>query len=159
MTKKIKSFLFFMSFLGLFWACSATKATNEQSDSKYFNKKYIQSIMIDATDWQLKNPKHNLKDWTNGAFYAGVFAAWETTRSEKIYDALLRMGNTNQWEPFRRFYHADDVTICQTYIDLYQLENKPEMIRPTMVVRCTVYGSSRYDKTVEGNGRTRVPYP
>ncbi|MDR2816816.1 MAG: glycoside hydrolase family 88 protein [Proteiniphilum sp.] len=102
------------------------------SDEPEFDKTYIRSIMVKVTDWQLKNPKHNLKDWTNGAFYAGVFAAWETTRSNHIYDALLRMGNINQWEPFRRFYHADDVAICQTYIDLYRIEKKQEMIRPTI---------------------------
>lgn len=97
-----------------------------------FKKAYIQSSMVKATDWQLKHPKHNLKDWTNGAFYAGVFAAWETTQSDKIYDALLSMGNTNRWEPFERFYHADDIAICQTYIDLYRKEKREEMIRPTI---------------------------
>jgi|GEM_PF-2416083 rhamnogalacturonyl hydrolase YesR len=39
--------------------------------------------MTTALDWQLKNPKHELCDWTNGAFSAGVFAAWETTGSKK----------------------------------------------------------------------------
>ena len=92
----------------------------------------IKSMMIKAVDWQLKNPKHNLKDWTNGAFYAGLFAAWETTGSDKIHDALLRMGNTNQWEAGKRFYHADDLAICQTYIDLYRIQRKKEMIQPTI---------------------------
>ena len=88
--------------------------------------------MLKVTNWQLQNPKHNTKDWTNGAFYAGVFAAWETTQSPDIYDALLRMGNTAGWSPNKRFYHADDIAISQTYIDLYRFEKREEMIRPTI---------------------------
>ncbi len=30
--------------------------------------------MLKVADWQLKNPKHEPNDWTNGAFYARVFA-------------------------------------------------------------------------------------
>lgn len=107
-------------------------ACTDRPDEPEFDKANIQSLMVKAADWQLRNPKHNPKDWTNGAFYAGLFATWETTGSDIIYDALLRMGNSNQWEPYRRFYHADDVAICQTYIDLYRIEKKQEMIRPTI---------------------------
>ncbi len=97
-----------------------------------FKKKYIRSVMKDATAWQLKNPKHDPKDWTNGAFYAGVVAAWETTGSKDIYNALMNMGRSESWQPARRWYHADDIAICQTYIDLYRKKKDPEMIRPTI---------------------------
>ena len=99
---------------------------------KYFDKKYIRSVMIKATDWQLKNPKHDPKEWTNGAFYAGVFAAWETTKSKEIYRSLMDMGNKAQWLPHKRWYHADDIAICQMYIDMYRKEKKREMIQPTI---------------------------
>lgn len=107
-------------------------SATQSADKDAFKKDHIKSMMVKATNWQLKNPKHDIKDWTNGAFYAGVYAAWETTKSPDIYDALLRMGNTAGWLPFRRFYHADDVAICQTYIDLYRIEKREEMIRPTI---------------------------
>jgi rhamnogalacturonyl hydrolase YesR len=120
----MKKTIILLSFFAL-----AFQFVSAKSDKEYFNKKYIKSVMIKTTDWQLKNPKHNLKDWTNGAFYAGVFAAWETTKSTDIYKALSDMGNENNWEPFSRFYHADDIAICQTYIDMYKLEKKNEMIQ------------------------------
>ena len=62
-------------------------------------------------------------------FFAGVFAAWETTGSKKIYNALMDMGQKNQWKTGKRWYHADDIAITQTYLDLYRIEKKPEMIK------------------------------
>lgn len=46
-----------------------------------FKRKAIEARMLSVVKWQLANPKHQLYDWTNGAFYAGVFAAYETTKS------------------------------------------------------------------------------
>ena len=101
---------------------------------QFFGKKHIKSVMVKATEWQLANPKYEYdqRDWTNGAFYAGVFAAWETTKSKDIYKAMMNMGTAVNWTPYIRWYHADDIAICQTYIDLYRKEKRPEMFRPTM---------------------------
>jgi len=97
---------------------------------KLFTEKHIKKIMKKATAWQLDNPKHELWDWTNGAFYAGVFAAYETTESKKILEAILTMGETNQWEPGPYWFFADDHAICQTYIDVYRIKKEQKMIQP-----------------------------
>jgi rhamnogalacturonyl hydrolase YesR len=113
--------------------CLIINACSQTSNENYLSREYIRSIMEKTTDWQLKHPKHAQNDWTNGAFYAGVFAAWKTTGSQSIYDAMLAMGNdSTHWQPGRRWYHADDVAISQTYIDLYRIEKKQEMIQPTI---------------------------
>jgi rhamnogalacturonyl hydrolase YesR len=88
--------------------------------------------MTDAALWQLQHPRHELTDWTNGAFYAGVMAAYETTESKKLLDALISMGEANGWKPGSRLHHADDYAICQTYIDLYRLKKDRRMIQPTI---------------------------
>lgn len=100
------------------------------NDKRTFAAGHIRKTMKKVVAWQLQNPKHELTDWTNGAFYAGVTAAWESTGSREIYNALTDMGNRNSWKPGRRWYHADDIAICQTYVDLYRVEKKQEMIRP-----------------------------
>ena len=97
-----------------------------------FDKNYIKNTMIKVTDWQLKHPKHTLTDWTNGAFYTGVFAAYETTKSQAILDSLMAMGERNHWKTHNRFDHADDIVISQTYIDLYRLKHDKRMIEPTI---------------------------
>ncbi|MBC8152701.1 MAG: hypothetical protein H7Z72_07315, partial [Bacteroidetes bacterium] len=40
-----------------------------------FSPTYIKAVLLKAAQGQLQHPKHKLTDWTNGAFYAGVFAA------------------------------------------------------------------------------------
>jgi unsaturated rhamnogalacturonyl hydrolase len=97
-----------------------------------FDKKFIKARMLKVADWQLKNPKHPLYDWTNGAFYAGVFAAYETTKSPEIMRALNEMGEKNAWQIGKRFDHADDIVISQTYIDLYRLNKDRKLIQPTI---------------------------
>jgi len=102
----------------------------KKTDDKLFKEKYIKTTMTTALEWQLANPKHELTDWTNGAFYAGVFAAWQTTGSKKIWDAMYEMGEANQWKPGPRLQHADDHVICQTYIDMYRVSGDKKMIAP-----------------------------
>lgn len=99
-----------------------------------FKRKAIESRMLSVAKWQLANPKHELFDWTNGAFYAGVFAAWETTKSKEIWDAMVEMGEKNNWDPGKRFDHADDIVINQTYLDMYRVTKDKKMLQPTIDV-------------------------
>ncbi len=97
-----------------------------------FQKKFIKARMLKVADWQLKNPNHAANDWTNGAFYAGIFAAYETTKSPELWNALLDLGKQTDWQTGRRFDHADDIAISQTYIDVYRLKKDQKIIQPTV---------------------------
>ncbi len=118
-----------ITLLILVFVAASTFAKTENT-KKLFKAGNIKKQMETVTAWQLNNPKHALTDWTNGAFYAGVTAAWKTTKSKKIYQAMMEMGTKNEWKPGRRWYHADDIAICQTYVDLYKVEKRQEMIQP-----------------------------
>ena len=85
---------------------------------KNFEKSEIENYMIRAAYWQLDNPRHKLYDWTNGAFYAGISAAYNTTHDEKLKNAMLDMGKKNQWQIGPDLKFADDQAIAQTYVDL-----------------------------------------
>jgi len=104
--------------------------TNTQSS--VFSPDYIKEMMIKTVNWQFAHPRHAPNDWTNGAFYAGVYAAWETTKSDSIYNAIKEMGESIGWQPAKRWYHADDIAICQTFMDIYRIEKRPEIIQPTI---------------------------
>lgn len=109
------------------------QSCSDKSKDGVFEKESIMATMNKVAEWQIKHPRHAQNDWTNGAFYAGLYAAWETTKSPFIYDAMMDMGNdSTQWRPARRWYHADDIAICQTYLDLYKIEQKTAMIQPTI---------------------------
>ncbi|HVE56675.1 MAG TPA: glycoside hydrolase family 88 protein [Pyrinomonadaceae bacterium] len=123
----MKKQIVFLLLVSLIFALNAGAQT-----AGIFQKKTIKAKMLKVADWQLKNPKHELYDWTNGAFYAGVFAAYETTKSPEIMKALMEMGERNNWQTGKRFDHADDIVISQTYIDIYRLKKDRKMIQPTI---------------------------
>lgn len=108
---------------------ASTTFAKPENNKKIFAAGNIKKTMKKVVEWQLQNPKHEPTDWTNGAFYAGVSAAWQTTKSKTIYQAMVDMGNKTGWKPGRRWFHADDIAICQTYVDVYNVEKKPEMIQ------------------------------
>lgn len=103
--------------------------TKNQQD-KCFKTKEIKKVMLKAAKWQFAHPKHELWDWTNGAFYAGVSAAYKATKEKTYLEAMMKMGEENQWKPGPRLQHADDIAICQTYIDIYQLKKDKAIIQP-----------------------------
>jgi unsaturated rhamnogalacturonyl hydrolase len=109
---------------------AASSAAAQTTD--VFNGKNVRTKMLLVAKWQLANPKHASYDWTNGAFYAGVFAAWETTKSPELMDAMIAMGEKNGWKPGPRFDHADDIAISQTYLDVYRVKKEKKMIQPTI---------------------------
>ncbi|HRH42050.1 MAG TPA: glycoside hydrolase family 88 protein [Pyrinomonadaceae bacterium] len=97
-----------------------------------FKKENIKSMMLKTAKWQLNNPLHETYDWTNGAFYAGVFAAYETTKSDELLNAMTQSFDKINWQTGKRFDHADDIAISQTYIDLYRLKKDKKFIQPTI---------------------------
>lgn len=104
----------------------------QNSTDNLFKDKQIKKRLKKAACWQLDHPQVETKttDWTNGAFYSGLFAAYQTTKSKKLYKALYAMGETNKWQMGPTLHHADDHAIPQTYIDMYRLTGEEKMIQP-----------------------------
>jgi rhamnogalacturonyl hydrolase YesR len=132
--KANRLFVFVLLFITAAFSCSrkSSGALQGSGNKNLFKKEYIKETMLKVTSWQLNNPKHAPTDWTNGAFYAGVVAAYNTTKSTQILDSLMALGQRTGWQPGRRYDHADDIVISQTYIDLYRMKNDPQMIKATI---------------------------
>ena len=101
------------------------------SGQSIYSKKVIEKSMKSAFKWQQKNPFHELNDWTNGAYYAGVSAAWKSTGNKIYLKGMLEMAEEMKWQPAKRWYHADDITISQTYIDLSREKSVQANLEPT----------------------------
>src|SRR5437868_14684262 len=67
----------------------------EAQERGLFDRQAIKGRMLKVAEWQLANPNHQLNQWTNAAFYAGIFAAYETTRSAELMKSLMDMGEKN----------------------------------------------------------------
>ena len=91
----------------------------------------ILAVMQRVADWQLAHPSaHKTTDWTQGAGYDGFMALAGISGNAKYRDAMLAMGETNNWQLGTRKYHADDQCVGQTYAELYFLYRDPKMIAP-----------------------------
>lgn len=102
-----------------------------QNFSAELAPKPVLDVMQHVADWQLAHPSsHRTTDWTQGAGDAGFMALAGISGDAKYRDAMLAMGETNQWKLGSRKYHADDHCVGQTYAELYFLYREPKMIAP-----------------------------
>lgn len=89
------------------------------------------ALMEKAADWQLAHPSRwKPHEWHNGAFYAGVMALAAQSASPRFRDAMVRVGETQQWQPGPRVYHADDHCVGQMYVELHRLDGDARKIAP-----------------------------
>jgi len=98
----------------------------------FFGAPYIKSTLDKVVSWQLAHPKPYERDWTHGAFLAGVVAAYNTTGTKSVHDALIAWGDRNGWQPGSQWYNADDIAICQSYIDIYRMDKRDGMLKPSL---------------------------
>lgn len=74
--------------------------------------------------------------WTRGVYYEGLMELWRLERDPRLLDYAVRWGEAHKWS-LRNFNHpnggtthnADDQCAGQTYIELWQIDPKPERIR------------------------------
>ncbi|MDF7825935.1 glycoside hydrolase family 88 protein [Pontiellaceae bacterium B12227] len=90
-------------------------------DPKY---KDYWSVRRTANKW------HDL-EWHNGALYAGM-NQWRKVSGDPEAEAfLMKIGERNDWKLFKRPYNADDHTVGQFYLSLYEEIQDPAMLKPT----------------------------
>ncbi|MCM4154854.1 family 88 glycosyl hydrolase [Gramella sp. AN32] len=89
--------------------------------------------MLKALEWQEANPiqAQSPTDWTNGAYYTGVAKAHQSTGNREFLTALIDMGQRNNWQPWERYYHADDLVITYPYLYLVTIGVKEVDLKPT----------------------------
>ena len=125
----------------------------------------VLTLMERAADWQLAHPDSDRKEgqpdgWVNAAFYAGVMALSHESASPRFHDAMVRMGEANHWQPAARTYHADDLAVTQTYLELYLQDRDPRMLAPTQarfdfILAHPKTGGLEMDKVKNPHGQDR----
>ncbi|HSY20186.1 MAG TPA: glycoside hydrolase family 88 protein [Candidatus Acidoferrales bacterium] len=116
---------------GLVAGIFLTATAQAQTASAEIAPKPVLDVMQRVADWQLANPStHKITDWTQGAGFAGFMALEGISGDAKYREAMLALGETNDWKLGQRFYDADDHCIGQTWAELYMLYRAPKMIAP-----------------------------
>jgi len=94
-----------------------------------------------VADYQIAHPSEKKESasttgWVLGAFYAGLSTLDRSGLVEaKYHSTLVKVGVKNDWQLGKRVYHADDMCIGQTYLDLYETDHEPGML-DAMKQRC-----------------------
>lgn len=100
-----------------------------------FDSAEIEASMVKALEWQEAHPIFALAptDWTAGAYYVGVARAHAATKNQFFEAALKNQGYNNNWETYKRMYHADDVAISYSYIYLEDTFKRKDFVdlKPT----------------------------
>ncbi len=114
--------------------------------------------MVKALKWQEAHPiqAKSPTDWTNGAYYTGVVKAHQSTGDAAYLDALKDMASRNNWQPWERFYHADDLAIVYSYLYLKSLGVATVDLKPTdQIIKDHLYkehewknGTAKDEKTI-----------
>ncbi|MDB2606849.1 glycoside hydrolase family 88 protein, partial [Zobellia sp.] len=108
--------------------------------SQKIKPKKVKETMKLVADWQIDNfdglysgrtKPHNPLDWTNAAFYVGLVKWAAMAEDDRYYEWLKVIGEENEWQLYRRKYHADDHAVGQMYIELFRKYNDEKMIAPT----------------------------
>lgn len=104
-----------------------------------FTQIEVRKSMRQVADWQIahfKEVPYDQLNWVNATFYLGLskwaMIAEDVDHDNSYYKWLLKLGARNYWQVDKRMYHADDICISQTYLDLYRKYNKEEMLTPTL---------------------------
>jgi len=92
----------------------------------------IDKAMRKVADWQLaRTTQHLDKIWTSSVLFAGFMAASEASGDPKYRDAMLAMSKQFEWKLRTPYPNADDISVAQTYLELYMREPSPDRIAPT----------------------------
>jgi len=91
----------------------------------YFMKKWPDPGVQIVTN--IARPSHI---WTRAVYYEGLMALYSIDRNPAYYDYAVDWGVKHQWTPRNgtSVRNADDQCCGQTYIDLYNIDPKPERV-------------------------------
>ncbi len=127
----------FRSLLGILLICMVTNLAVAQDKPKPAE---VALEMQRVADWQIDHFRdkfsnyqepHDIRDWTNGAFYVGLMKWVEITGDKRYLEWAKSIGERTQFKLGDRTYMADDHTVGQLYLDLYSQYGDKRMLEPT----------------------------
>lgn len=95
----------------------------------------IKKVCDAVAAWQIANQSkvvHAPYAWTNGTLYKGMTTWYKVTGNSACLDFVTEIGESLKWGVGPRVYHADDICVGQSYIDIYNLTGNKKAIQPLM---------------------------
>ncbi len=111
--------------------------------NEYFMNKWPDPSIDIVTD---KRRPSNI--WTRAVYYEGLMALYRLNPDEKFYNYAVKWAESHNWEPAyggTTTRNADNQACGQIYIELYQIDPKPERIEKIKMVIDRMINSSKVD--------------
>ena len=101
----------------------------------------IDKALRKVADWQLARSQPFLdRIWTSSVMYTGFMAASDATGDPRYRDAMRAMSEQFKYELRGPYPNADDLSVAQTYLELYFQDKRAETIAPTKAQLDTLIG-------------------
>lgn len=121
-------------------ACSSTKKVVEQKkeitagdvlQSLQLTNRYFMNKWTDTGKPIYTNRWRPSNIWTRAVYYEGLMALYQIDKNNDYYNYAVDWGNKHEWGMRNGLEtrNADDQACGQTYLDLYEIEPKPERIQ------------------------------
>jgi unsaturated rhamnogalacturonyl hydrolase len=95
------------------------------------SKKSILETAHKVADWQLDHRKDTtMLDWIQGPFINGLMAIGHLPGGKKYIRAVHEIGSQENWGVTYTQWRANDLCSPQSWIEMYEIKKKPEMIAP-----------------------------
>lgn len=140
-TRFVQIVRFTLLFLGAFFLNASATVNQTPGSNREMNnlpqRTDVMQVAKKVVDWQIKVFKDNpysqdSKGWIAGALYMGMFDWAELSGDDVYFNWLKKIFGRQYWQVGDRMYHADDVCVAQTYLDLYTKYKEKKMIIPTL---------------------------
>ncbi len=118
-----------ITLITLLFSCTNNKGDNVLSNMRLANDYFMQK-WPDPGKTIITNKERPSNIWTRAVYYEGLMGLYNIDPQQKYYDYAVEWGKSHKWGFRSGNYtrNADDYCCGQTYIDLFQIEQKPERI-------------------------------
>lgn len=119
-------------------AARPVESVSKTVATDHWDSQEVMSVAKRVADWQIKEFPQNKyaveepKGWIAGAFYIGLFDWAELSKDTSYFDWLNKHFNRQYWQVAEQMYHADDICVAQTYLDMYAKYKDEKMLRPIL---------------------------
>ncbi|ADY54264.1 glycosyl hydrolase family 88 [Pseudopedobacter saltans DSM 12145] len=126
---------------------SATKNKQEILEVMRRTNKYFMDKWPDAGKPIYTNRWRPSNIWTRGVYYEGLMALYKIDKNQVYYDYAVEWGDKHKWGLRNGIEtrNADDHDCGQTYLDLYEIDPKPERIKDIKASIDLIIASGKYD--------------
>lgn len=84
-----------------------------------------------VADWMIAHPmRANHRDWSYGAFYAGLVAFGLSDPALPYLDVVRERGAEYSWKPDDRMYDANSHCIAQAWLEIARADDNPAALAP-----------------------------